>query len=210
MLKRNIKNYLLPGTCVFFDGKSFISTAIKYCQDIYTKKKFHKKSQWSHIGWIGSDGYFYESTFDWKGKLINGVVRKKVEKRFKKLKDYHKLGFQKLLISTTAVERITEEARLMWKKKYKYGTLELFGTLWVLLKWRWLILIGKKKKAKKLLQNNNPLDKVDSMYCIAFVTNIIENSGLNYINVDESISTVDEGWLACQLPVQYQKIIRIR
>ena len=193
-LKKEISKYLIPKTIMFEKGKGFIGNAIIESQNIFWSEQ-GKKSQWSHIGFFGTDGNFYESTvkFSWK-KLVYGIRVSKPKKILKEiLKNDEKIGFQTNLtkISDKEWETITTKGKELKKEKYTYGGLELIGTLITILRWK---LTKDPEKRKKLLQEHNPFDDVKSMYCIAFVADCIEKANVDYVDVESSISTVDHGW----------------
>ena len=193
-LKKEISKYIIPKTIMFEKGKGFIENAILESQNIYWDEQ-GKKSQWSHIGFFGINGNFYESTvkFGWK-KLVYGIRVSKPKKILKEiLKNDEKIGFQFKFenISDEDWEAITAKGKELKKKKVTYGGLELFGTLITILRWK---LTRDPKKRKKILQEHNTFDDVKSMYCIAFVADCIEKANVDYVDVEHSISTVDHGW----------------
>ncbi len=193
-LKNEISKYLIPKTILFEKGKDFISNAIIEAQNIFWEEQ-GKKSQWSHIGFFGSDGKFYESTvkFTW-GKLVYGIRVSKPKKILKEVfKNDEKIGIQLNLgeISNEDWDKITEEGKKLKKQKCTYGGLELVGTLFTIMRWKFT---RDPEKRKKLLQEHNPFNDVKSMYCIAFVADCIEKASVEYVNVEHSISTVDHGW----------------
>ncbi len=193
-LKKEISEYLIPKTIMFEKGKGFIENAILESQNIYWDEQ-GRKSQWSHIGFFGIDGNFYESTvkFSWK-KLVYGIRISKPKKILKEIfKNDEKIGFQFKFenISDEDWEAITTKGKELKKKKVTYGGLELVGTLITIFKWK---LTRDPKKRKKILQKHNPFDDVKSMYCIAFVADCIEKANVDYVDVEHSISTVDHGW----------------
>ena len=55
MINQKIAPYLKPKTIVFFQGRDDISKFIINCENLYWKE-LGQKSQWSHIGFVGSDG----------------------------------------------------------------------------------------------------------------------------------------------------------
>ena len=86
-LKNEINKYLIPKTIMFEKGKGFIENAILESQNIYWSEE-GKRSQWSHIGFFGTDGKFYESTvkFSWK-KILYGIRVSKPKKILKEIKN---------------------------------------------------------------------------------------------------------------------------
>jgi len=197
--------------CIFFQGKGFISQAIIEAQNI----RWSGKSQWSHIGFV-KDGIFYESTVKVgivkerkklfsvfgkdvyatvpKVKFVYGIYISDVGKRLKNWqKENFQIGFQSDFDLPNSVwetmKKYTEELK---RKKVKYGGKELFGTLWVLMKWK---LTKDPKKRVEILKKKNPFDTSD-VYCIAFVNDAFKAAGINYIDpsIDSSVSTVDDGW----------------
>lgn len=201
---KDITKYLKPRTIIFLQGKGFIEQAILACQNIYVKEKFGVKSKWSHIGIIADDGLYYESTIS-IATGINGVKVSTIKKAFskKKLKDYNRLGFQyDLKLSDSEWWTISHSCWKAKKDKLKYGTLELFGTLFTLTWWK----ISGKKKRKKILQMRNPFDSIMKVYCIAFVNDMIESCGREYLEVESSISTVDEAWINCKIKNKQREV----
>jgi len=218
MTNEKIQKYLKPCTIVFFKGRGFISKAIIEAQHIYVKERFKKSSQWSHIGFVGIDGKFYESTvkvsIKWQKKIlfkifgkevsikvpkinyVYGIYITDVEKRFKNIeKTDEKLGFQYDIQDLTLKdwEEITNYGKFLKEKNIKYGGKELFGTLITLIKWK---ITKNEKKRKQLLKEKNPFDTSD-VYCVAFVSDCIkEGSKRNYTDpsINHSVLTVDEPW----------------
>ena len=201
-----IANDLKPRRVILTRAKGFISAAICKCQDIYTQKKYNKPSLFSHIVLIGEDGICYESTveFNWKKfKLVYGMKASDPKKTYslKKLKDYEVICFQKRfdVLKKKQWTQITEYAKKCVRDKVKYGGLELFGTLWTLIKWRFYLAVGMNKSADKLLEKKNPFDDTENVYCIAFVSDAIASTGKKYIKINSSVATVDEGYYNCNL-----------
>lgn len=193
-LKNEIGKYLIPKTVMFEKGKGFISNAIIESQNIVWDEQ-GKKSQWSHIGFFGTDGKFYESTvkFGWK-KILYGIRVSKPKKILKEiLKNDEKIGFQTTFdkISDVDWEAITAKGKELKKKKVKYGGVELVGTLITILRWK---LSKNPDKRRRIMREHNPFDSSKSMYCIAFVADCIEKANVNYVDVTHSVSTVDHGW----------------
>jgi len=203
---------LLKHTIVYTKAKSFIGDAVTACQDIYWKKN-GKKSKFSHTGFVGSDGLFYESIITmkvinaplkiWKWtpnipqlKYTSGVKISKLWKRYKNIdKEYDTVGLQiGIKISDKSWELATAFAKTLANAKYRYGTLELIGTLWTLLKWKYYNRTKKYTKAKALLKKDNPLDKKSAGYCIAFVAECLRAAGVKYLDINPSVATVDHGW----------------
>ena len=193
-LKEEIRKLLVPKTIMFEKGKGFIGSAIIESQNIVWSEQ-DKKSQWSHIGFFGTDGKFYESTvkFSWK-KLTYGIRVSKPKKILKEIiKHDEKIGFQTVFenISDEDWEAITAKGKELKKKKVKYGGVELVGTLITILRWK---LARNPDKRRRILREHNPFDSTKSMYCIAFVADCIEKANVNYVDVEHSVSTVDHGW----------------
>jgi len=193
-LKDEITKHLVPKTIMFEKGKGFISQAILESQNIVWKEA-GKHSQWSHIGFFGTDGKFYESTvkFGWK-KILYGIRVSKPEKILKEIvKHDEEIGFQDKFenISDEGWETITQKGKELKRKKVKYGGLELVGTLITILRWK---LTRNPDKRRRILREHNPFDESRSMYCIAFVADCIEKANVNYVDVEHSVSTVDHGW----------------
>ncbi len=193
-LKKEISKYIIPKTIMFEKGKGFIENAILESQNIYWSDE-GKISQWSHIGFFGIDGKFYESTvkFSWK-KLVYGIRVSKPPKILKEiLKNDGKIGFQFEFenMSDEDWEAITTKGKELKKKKVTYGGLELVGTLITILRWK---LTRNPDKRRRILREHNPFDNSKSMYCIAFVADCIEKANVNYVDVEHSVSTVDHGW----------------
>ena len=193
-LKKEINKYLIPKTIMFEKGKGFIENAILESQNIFWDEH-GKKSQWSHIGFFGTDGKFYESTvkFSWK-KLTYGIRVSKPKKILKEIiKNDEKIGFQFEFenISDEDWEAITTKGKELKKKKVTYGGLELVGTLITILRWK---LTRNPDKRRRILREHNPFDNSKSMYCIAFVADCIEKANVDYVEVQHSVSTVDHGW----------------
>ena len=193
-LKNEINKYLIPKTIMFEKGKGFIENAILESQNIYWSEE-GKRSQWSHIGFFGTDGKFYESTvkFSWK-KILYGIRVSKPKKILKEIiKNDEKIGFQFEFenISDEDWEAITTKGKELKKKKVTYGGLELVGTLITILRWK---LSRNPDKRRRILREHNPFDNSKSMYCIAFVADCIEKANVNYVDVEHSVSTVDHGW----------------
>ena len=88
--------------------------------------------------------------------------------------------------------------------KIQYGKKELLGTLIRILKWR----LADKPTREKLLQQANKYD-TSNVYCIAFVADCMEASGKTFIDVEHSISVVDEGWYDCHIPCN-NEIMKIK
>jgi len=187
---------------VFFKDKGFIGNAIIESQNI----RWNGKSQWSHIGFFYNEK-FYESTVKFKitkerkkflffhiniPKLqyVYGIYITDIAKRFKNWrKSYSKLGIQyNFNFSERIWKKAIEKAEQMKKNHIKYGGLELFGTLSQLIKWK---MTKDPEKREKILQEKNPFN-TSSVYCIAFVADCF--SSVKYIDVESSISTVDDGW----------------
>ena len=192
--KNEINKYIIPKTIMFEKGKGFIENAILESQNIVWQEE-GKISQWSHIGFFGTDGKFYESTvkFSWK-KLIYGIRVSKPKKILKEiLKNDEKIGFQFEFenISDENWEAITAKGKELKKNKVTYGGLELVGTLITILRWK---LTRNPDKRRRILREHNPFDNSKSMYCIAFVADCIEKANVNYVEVQHSVSTVDHGW----------------
>jgi len=195
-LKVEISKYLIPKTIMFEKGKGFISTAIIESQNIVWQVE-GKRSQWSHIGFFGTDGKFYESTvkFSWK-KLLYGIRVSKPKKILKEIiKNDDRIGFQFGFknISDKDWEAITAKGKELKKKKVTYGGVELVGTLITILRWK---LSRNPDKRRRILREHNPFDNSKSMYCIAFVADCIEKANVNYVDVEHSVSTVDHGWFS--------------
>jgi hypothetical protein len=193
-----IEDYLNDKTIVFFDNKGFIGL-LKWVQSIYTKVAFKTKSEWTHIGII-LDGYFYESTLNLNGEKYNEVIRTKVEDRFneKELKRYNKLGFQFNFVELKEIDwkRIKKEAQEYILNDIDYAKKELFGTFFWMLKWRF----SKPEKRRQLELSQNRFN-TDNVYCIAYVADIMESNkkSLEYIDIEHSVSVVDEGWNDCKM-----------
>ncbi|MBN2461362.1 MAG: hypothetical protein JXB60_07115 [Candidatus Cloacimonetes bacterium] len=190
---RKVKDLLPRGAIIFERGCDFISQAIIEAQDIFWEEEA-KKSQWSHIGFIGADGYFYESTVKFSGRrFVYGVRITQPSQLIKEMtKNDDLIGIQyDLDMNRSQWEKATAKARQMKREKYVYGGLELFGTLLRL--WRWKLTRDPRKR-KNLLQKRNPFNLKKSLYCIAFVADCLEAAGVEYISVEHSIATVDHGW----------------
>ena len=116
---------------------------------------------------------------------------KKITKEMKKIDEL--IGIQSKFKRITEQDwvRITDEGKALKKAKYTYGGLELVGTLLVILRWK---LTRDPEKRKKILKEHNPFDMKDSLYCIAFVADCLSAAGIEYIDIQHSISTVDHGW----------------
>jgi len=217
-----IKKHLKPCSVVFTASNDFISNTIRDAQDIYTLDKYKKNSIWSHIGFIGNDGNFYESTVDLnvykKEEKILGLFKVKVphygftygikitpvEERFsdEKLKKLIRIGIQTNFvfpkISTESVfNKMMEYGLKLKQNKIKYGGIELFGTLLVLLKYK---MAKSEEEKKKLLSLKNPFNN-SSVYCVAFVSDSFKYAGINYTDpsINSSVLTVDEAWYNCQI-----------
>ncbi|NQT65935.1 MAG: hypothetical protein HQ554_07120 [FCB group bacterium] len=193
-LKVEISKYLIPKTIMFEKGKGFISNAIIESQNIIWQAE-GKRSQWSHIGFFGTDGKFYESTvkFSWK-KILYGIRVSKPKKILKEIiKNDDRIGFQFGFknISDKDWEAITTKGKELKKKKVTYGGVELVGTLVTILRWK---LTRNPDKRRRILREHNPFDNSKSMYCIAFVADCIEKANVDYVEVQHSVSTVDHGW----------------
>jgi len=195
-LKKEVRLNLVPKTILFEKGRGFISNAIIEAQNILWKDS-GKESQWSHIGFFGSDGKFYESTvkFSWK-KIIYGIRVSKSSKILKEIiKHSEKIGIQSEFTHITDHEwdLITANAIDLKKAKATYGGLELVGTIITILRWKFS---RDPDKRKRILREHNPFDNSTSMYCIAFVADCLKNAKVDYIEVEHSVSTVDHGWLS--------------
>ncbi|MEA2095296.1 MAG: hypothetical protein U9P73_01200 [Candidatus Cloacimonadota bacterium] len=193
-LKNELSKYLVSKTIMFEKGKGFISTAILESQNIVWQEE-GKRSQWSHIGFVGTDGKFYESTvkFGWK-KILYGIRVSKPKKILKEIiKHDDRIGFQFEFenISDEDWIGITAKGKELKRKKVAYGGVELIGTLITILRWK---LTRNPDKRKRIMREHNPFDKSKSMYCIAFVADCIEKANVDYVNVEHSVSTVDHGW----------------
>jgi len=190
---RKTSDLFAPGTILFERKKDFINQAIIEAQNLFWEEQ-NQVSKWSHIGFFGSDGMFYESTvkLTWH-KFVYGIRITSPEKLIKEiLKEDECIGLQyDLAISGKKLKQATEQARNMWRKGYLYGGLELFGTLLVLLRWK---LVRDPKKRKKLLKTHNPFERRKNLYCIAFVAECLQKADLSYLEVEPSIATVDHGW----------------
>ncbi len=184
----------MPGTIIFEKGKDFISQAIIQAQNLFWQDH-DKQSQWSHIGFIGSDSRFYESTVKFTRKgFVYGIRISRQKKILKEIyKSDEKIGIQNKFVQITDDDwkKITEKAISLKKAKYTYGGLELIGTLLVILKWK---LTRDPEKKEKILREHNPFDIKESVYCIAFVADCLAAAGKEYLNIQHSISTVDHGW----------------
>ncbi len=192
--KEEIRKLLVPKTIMYEKGKGFISNAIIESQNIVWDE-YGKKSEWSHIGFFGTDGKFYESTvkFGWK-KILYGIRVSKPSKILKEImKHDEKIGFQVKFetISDEDWEAITAKGKELKKKKVKYGGIELVGTLITILRWK---LTRNPDKRRRIMRERNPFDSKKSMYCIAFVADCIEKAEVDYVDVGHSVSTVDHGW----------------
>jgi hypothetical protein len=205
-LHNEIISYLKPKTIFFTNSKDWVGQSIIECQDIYVQERYNYPSQWSHVGFIGIDGRTYESTisFSWT-KFVNGIVISTPEKWFskKELKNYNKIGFQYDFTGLSDKDwgNATEYGKLLKKDNYQYGIFELFGTFWYILKWK----VASEKGRKKLMQEKNIFDDPKSVYCSAFVSDCLEKkSNINYIDVEHSISTVDDCW---HTPLKHKKKI---
>jgi hypothetical protein len=192
-----IDQLLKPRTVIFLQGKGFIEQAILECQNIYVREKFNVDSQWSHVGIIVDDGLYYDSTISFHGwNYTQGIRAGDPFKIFfeKELsKNYNRIAFQNdFKLNNTDWKKITAYCQNAYKNKLNYGTLELFGTLYTLLCWKFA---RTEKQRKKILSKQNIFDSPQDVYCSAFVTDAIEHSGKNYIDPESSISTVDELYL---------------
>lgn len=201
--------YVTPKIIIYFNDDEFIDEAIMYCQSIYTKEKYGVKSKWSHIGFLGSDNKFYESTveFSWT-KIVYGIKISSCKKLIKKIKRCKKIGIQyDLDLAEDEWKEMQDYGKLLKKRKVKYGGIELFGTLWTILKWK----VVSKKKRKEILKKENPFNS-EAVYCCAFVSDaIMKTTNKNFISpkIDASISVVDEGWINCYLENK-KRIIKIK
>ncbi len=178
--------------CVYFFEDDFIGNAIIEAQNIYWEEQ-GKESQFSHIGFIGNDFKFYESTVNLKTKLVYGVCSNPVEVKLKKWYKYKKLAIQVLPeISKQQWIQITESAKKEVGKVH-YGGIELFGTLINLIRWKFTF---NKEKRKKILREKNPFDDKNAKYCISFVNDCIKSAGIDFTdkNINPTILTVDHGW----------------
>jgi len=210
MKKLSEKNekYIKPKTIIYFLGDDFTDEAIIYFQNIYTKEKYGKKSQWSHIGFLGEDGKFYESTviFSWF-KFCYGIKISSMKYLKKKISKSVKIGVQyDIDLADNEWMKMQEYGRELKKDKIKYGGMELFGTLWTILKWK----LSSKKERKRILKKENPLNSSD-VYCCAFVSDAIRETTDKYFidpDIHASVSVVDEGWINCFLSHK-KKVIKI-
>ena len=214
---------------IFFRGKGFISEAILACQSLYTEEHYNHKSKWSHVGFIGSDGRFYESTVEWGTRIVYGVRSISRRKLMKEIKEAEKIGVQsgfvffpllldpphrfgdlynKTYIMRTNFQwmEMTNYAKELIKRRVKYGFFELFGTLWTILRWKF----AGEEERKRILADNNPFDSND-VYCISFVSDCFKNgSPLGSIDytppaIATSNLTVDDGWFGCQLACKMEE-----
>ena len=190
-------------TVVFTHNKKFIGENIVAAQNIYWKK-IGKKSYFSHIAIICDDGYVYEATAELKFKfgfiprIEHGIKRTEMSKYYEnKIKKADRVGIQYNFknITDSDWEFIELKAKEAYKNKTKYGFTELFGTLFILLKWKFYMKIGKQKKARNILKKENPLDIKNAVYCIAFVENLLGHV-VDYCddNWSNELLTVDHGW----------------
>jgi len=189
----NLKEKLLPNRVIFFNpiNSDFISNLI-----IEAQKIRNPSSRFSHIGFIGDDGLFYESTVTFsllKFSWHDGIKITSIDKRFKNLKDdYDEIGIQSVVITNEQWKAITKNGQTKEKEKLHYAFFELIGTLITLVRWK-LTINPDKKKA--ILREKNPFD-TNAVYCIAFVADCFKEAGLNYISsdIDTSETIVDDGW----------------
>ena len=202
---------------IYLRGEGFISDAIIEAQNIYWEE-FGKQSQFSHVAIRLDDGNIYESTVMLntikKRKTINilgwqktisypiiqfvyNVCATPLDKYLKRLQKNH---YEKVAIHTNFTEisntqwlRVLEAAQKLHKEHYKYGGLELFGTLFTLIKWK---LTKDPQKRKELFARRNPFDDPKSVYCIAFVADIMKAANIPYTpkNIHTSQLTVDHGY----------------
>jgi len=206
---------------IFTKDAGFIGNAICAAQNLYWKE-VGKKSQFSHVVFIGPDGKCRESVVKMKWvkvqkkifgikisipqlKFVNGIYISDPETRYKDAqKEYSKMaveyGFK---WSKSVWEKAAAYGDKLYAEKQKYGGIELFGTLWVITKWKWYMKTKQYKKADELLLKENPFNSSKMVYCIAFVADAVAAGGVkNYLNVDDdpqpdvnsSTSTVDHGW----------------
>ena len=166
---------------IFIYSKKWISDAIIVAQNIYWNS-LGKESKFSHIAIVCPDGYVYESTASLKFKYLfipilkHGIKRTEMIKYYKKyLKDADRVGIQYDFEDLDEIDwsYIQRKARSLYKEKKEYGFTELFGTLWALIKWKFYTKIGRDEKAEEILKENNPFDKKDALYCIAFVEELL-------------------------------------
>jgi hypothetical protein len=192
---------------IFFRNRGWLGDAIIAAQDIYWKTE-GKKSKWSHIGFVGPDGIFRESTvkLQWvptgkkflginlkKLKYVYGIHRTELTERMNNWKeDYEEIGMQSdFKFKEQVWQEMADIGDDMYDRGYDYGGTELLGTLWTILKYKFT---RNAEKRRNMLLERNPLDKIDDMYCIAFVARCFLRAGKQYINVHPSVSTVDAGW----------------
>lgn len=204
---KDLAQYLIPGTAVYFDGSSFISNAIQACQTIYTKERFGKKSQWSHIGIVGSDRMFHESTLGLTGSSFHdGITHTKLEKRFSKkmIHENTKLGFQNIQALDNDLDKITA----WWNScKKKYGKLEIFGVMPSILMYKFYMETKQYRKAIAILNKKNIVDSAKQAVCVAAFLESVLSVGKKLVNVEPSVSVVDEPWLACNYPYTSTTVI---
>jgi len=198
-----------PISIIFFKGKDYISKLIIESENIFWKNQStypdYKNAQWSHVGLLIGN-FFYESTVDVDRKLVYGVQRVLIDKRFseKELKNVSQIGvIQNLNISKQQIVDIRNYCEKSIGK-ITYGGVELFGTLLAL----WLWKISPTSIKEKILRNKNPFDDPKSMYCVAFVIEALKN-GLGFYPlrkfVEPSISTVDHLWI--DISLECEKLI---
>lgn len=222
ILKSTIENIGITSSIpkrsiIYLKGKGFISEAILAAQDIYWKE-YGKKSNFSHVAIRLDDGYIYESTvklnFIEKEKEIKiGNITKKVKYPViqfvynvyrSTLEEYLATltsnNYEKVVIHTNFQqisdnqwEIILNKAKELYDKKYKYGGLELFGTLFTLIRWK---LTKDPEKRKEILSQRNPFDDKQAVYCIAFVADLMKAANVPYTPdyIDTSVLTVDHGY----------------
>lgn len=179
--------------CIYFYEKGFIGDSILACQDIYWNE-FGINSRFSHVGFMGTDNFFYESTVDFNLKnTIYGIYSESVESRIKKWYKYDKLAVQVFpTININQWDVLTASAKKN-VGKIEYGGLELFGTLWTLIRWK---LTFDKEKKKRILMEKNIFDSTKAQYCVSFVVDEMEKN-LNIElcpGTENSVLTVDHLW----------------
>jgi len=195
-------------TNVYTFTKDFVGEGIVECQNLY----YEGKSKYSHVMFIGNDGNVYESTVNFKIiniekkflgikikvpqiKWVYGIKITEISERFASWTEYDRFAVQTLpAITSEQWQKVTEAGRKMKDEKFKYAVGELFGTLWILLKYK---LTQDPEKKKKILQEKNPFGGAKDIYCVSFVATCIkEATGINFIegrslNLDDAL--VDDG-----------------
>jgi len=182
------------GSIIYVTSKDWTSQLVRFGQ---SQRDDTWTANLTHVAFVGSDGYVYESTIEARAENMrlnfSSGVKITPLKSWRGGSREEYLMIQDLIcLDEKEIKAATGEALRLKRKKMYYPVFELVGTLLAGVAWSVARLFKNKKAMQEILAARNPLDGKNGMYCVAFLNHCFAAAGIRLIpeRINESVCSV--------------------